>query len=171
VRRSRLICGIDPGATGAVSAIRISPDHPPIFIDVHDLPTLSTAQGKAQPDAQALAALIIFHDPDLLIIESVNAMPSTPGKNGQRRSMGATSAFNFGHGAGMILATAQLSKVPLTLVLPRTWKARAKLTRKPKDYSRTLALQHFPDAPLHRIKDHGRADALLIALYGAQEGY
>jgi crossover junction endodeoxyribonuclease RuvC len=166
VNEDCVIVGIDPGATGAVSAIKVSPGHAPQFLAAYDLPTLTTEQGKAQPNTHALAAMLSAINPERVVIERVNAMPSIPGKNGRRRTMGATSAFNFGHGAGMILATVQLSNVPLTLVTPAVWKARAKLTRRPKDYSRTLALQLFPTAPLDRKKDHGRADALLIARFG-----
>ena len=159
----RVTVGIDPGVSGALGVIQGDR-----FIAAHDLPMLTTAQGKKQPDPLALRELLRQISPDRVIVEQVNAMPSVPGKNGKRRTMGATSAFNFGHGAGVILATVMLSGYPLTLVAPRTWKARAKLINRPKDYGRTLAMQLYPQAPLRRIKDQGRADALLIARFGQE---
>ena len=116
---------------------------------------------KAHSVAEAVA--LRQADPDLVVLEQVNAMPgSGPG----RRTMGAQSMFNFGRGFGVVEASVQALGLPLCFVAPATWKARAGLTRRPKDYARTLALQLYPRADLQRRADTGRADAILIARFG-----
>jgi hypothetical protein len=47
---------------------------------------------------------------------------------------------------------------------PSVWKKYFGL-KHDKNASRTLGLRHFPQAPLARVKDHDRAEALLLALY------
>jgi crossover junction endodeoxyribonuclease RuvC len=48
------------------------------------------------------------------------------------------------------------------LVRPRAWKKDMGLTAD-KDESLSMARELWPDAPLARKKDNGRAEALLIA--------
>jgi hypothetical protein len=58
----------------------------------------------------------------------------------------------------------------VTIVEPSAWKKFHKLHGKDKEGSRQRALQLFPeaDALLARKLDHGRAEAALLALYGAR---
>ncbi len=79
--------------------------------------------------------LLRHADPDLVVLEQVNAMPGT---GPRRRTMGAQTMFNFGRGFGVVEATVQVLGLPLRFVAPATWKARAGLTRRPKDYARTV---------------------------------
>ena len=87
--------------------------------------------------------------------------------------MGATSAFNFGMGFGMWQGICAASLIPYQLVHPATWKALLmKDMSKEKDASRVKAMQLYPQTAkdLTRKKDHGRADALLLAHYGTIVG-
>ena len=63
-----------------------------------------------------------------------------------------------------------LSQVPYTLVAPQSWKARFGLRGPDKDQDRLCALRTVPSAAhyLERKKDHNRADALLIAVFGIE---
>ena len=132
------------------------------------MPTVTDTDGKRRPSAPGIAALLRQYQPELAIIEMVNAMPSVPGKDGKRRTMGAQSAFNFGRGFGVVEATAQTLGITVHTVRPVTWKARAGLRGKAmiKDTARTVALQLHPAADLHKKRDIGKADALLIAIFG-----
>jgi crossover junction endodeoxyribonuclease RuvC len=56
--------------------------------------------------------------------------------------------------------------IPHTLVHPATWKAQIKLTGPGKNVYRAHAQRLYPQAPLGRVMDHNRAEALLIAKYG-----
>ena len=168
--------GVDPGNAGAIAVINTKTKE----IQFFDTPTVTIKSGKKfknQMDPHA-ASLILqaFGDEEglLVTIEKVAPMPSIAGPNGEeRRTMGATSAFNFGMGFGMWQGICAASLIPYQLVHPATWKA--KLMRdmnREKDASRVKAMQLYPQTAkdLTRKKDHGRADALLLAHYGTIVG-
>ena len=54
---------------------------------------------------------------------------------------------------------------PLHVVRPQDWKRYFSLPKE-KEHARALAISYYPQAPLARVKDHNRAEALLIARYG-----
>ena len=142
------ILGIDPGATGAIAAIYSTGAHnvwdmPPLPHDLADL--LETVVGE--DDGIGMAYL-----------EKAQAMPK----------QGVSSMFNYGVGYGTIIGILTALNIPYTTVTPAVWKRALGLTGKPKDASRALARAHYPTASLNRVKDHGRAEALLIAEYGRQ---
>jgi crossover junction endodeoxyribonuclease RuvC len=77
--------------------------------------------------------------------------------------------FSFGRAAGIAEGVVGALGLRLVRVTPDTWKRRARLTGKDKDAARALAIDLFPEvaADLSRKRDGGRADALLLALFGA----
>ena len=81
------------------------------------------------------------------------------------------SGFLYGRSVGAIETVVALSKVPLTLVEPAVWKRKLRLPGKDKEAARQRALQLFPrqHALLARKKDHGRAEAALIAIANLEE--
>jgi crossover junction endodeoxyribonuclease RuvC len=144
------IMGVDPGVTGAIAFY-----YPVISrISVYDVPL---AGGEI--DAPNLAALIKNYNPSLAIIERVSAMP----KNG------AVSMFNFGRSYGDVRGVVGALNIPLHLVSPQKWKKHFGLSSD-KDQSRMLAIRMFPTVAEHfKLKKHdGRAEAALIAKYGAE---
>lgn len=147
--------GIDPGVSGAIAILRAT-----TLVAVHDMPLITDRSGRRRPSAAGLAELLRQADLDQVIIEHVSAAPVAG------RRQGTQSMFSFGRGLGVIEGVTQALGIPLALVTPAAWKARAGLLRHPKDYARTVALQLYPQAPLHRKRDIGRADAILIARYG-----
>ena len=86
------------------------------------------------------------------VIEQVSAMPG----------QGVASMFTFGGAYMACIAIAQRSMCPWMLVRPRAWKKDMGLTAD-KDESLDMAREKWPEAPLSRKKDNGRAEALLIA--------
>ncbi len=161
--------GIDPGLTGALAVL----DSESKSISFFDTPTVQIEVGKKiknQQDVYAIASLLrsIVDCKDVMaVIEKVNAMPGI-GANGERQSMGATSAFNFGLGYGQWLGILATLQIPHQQVHPRTWKqSMLPDMGKEKDASRVKAMQLFPQSAkdLTRKKDHGRADALLMAAW------
>lgn len=166
-----LFVGIDPGIAGALCAL----DSVTKEVSFWDTPVVVVKSGKSfknQMDPHACAAILQSLQDErgiLVTIEKVNAMPSIPGPNGESRSMGATSAFNFGMGFGMWIAICAASQLPYQLVHPATWKAALMRDMgKEKDASRVKAMQLYPYTAkdLARKKDHARGDALLLAHYG-----
>ncbi len=156
----RLTFGIDPGLTGAIVTLLDGVAGPMI-----DLPT-RRVDGWGEIDARALAIFIREQraaHPGAFVsacVEKVGAMPGD----------GGTSAFRFGETSGGIRFTLDVLGVPYTRAIPAVWKRQFSLIGKEKDAARQLAIQRFPEAAhmLTRKKDNGRADALLIALYGEQ---
>jgi crossover junction endodeoxyribonuclease RuvC len=161
---SRLTFGIDPGISGAIAVLADGEAGPII-----DMPLLGEDR---EVDARQVALFIRaareLHPGAAVsaVIERVRAMPP---KDGERRA-GAQSSFNFGDHYGKAKAVLELLGIPYTRAEPASWKRQFGLTGQPKDASRVLAIQRFPTvaAQLKRKKDNGRADALLIALYGEQ---
>jgi hypothetical protein len=70
---------------------------------------------------------------------------------------------------GAIEAVLACCEIPMTVIEPSAWKKGHRLRRKGKEGGRQRALQLFPaqHALLALKRWHGRAESVLIALYGA----
>lgn len=161
-----VILGIDPGLTGACAIYR---PHSHV-LDFLDMPVIGEGS-KHQVDVMTLAMWLKSIGPTAARMELVFAMPSIPGADGERRSMGAASAMKFGDTNGSIRTTVKLSGIPIEFVTPQSWKKHFGLKGPDKENSRLTALNLFPHAAPHlaRKKDHARAEALLIAKYHADK--
>ena len=146
------IMGVDPGLSGAIAFY--FPRHPE-RVSVEDMPV---AGGDI--DCVTLAGRIRQFAPDLAIVEAVHAMPK----------QGVSSTFRFGAGYGAIRGVLAALDVPTHLVTPGAWKKHFRLTAD-KEQARALALRLFPAVGerFSRKKDDGRAEAALIARYGAEK--
>lgn len=146
-----IIMGIDPGISGAVAFyFPVVPGR----IAVDDVPVAGGEINVAE-----LARLVRIHRPTLAVIERVGAMPG----------QGVVSMFNFGRSYGDVRGVVGALDIPLHFVTPQKWKKHFNLPAD-KEKSRLLAIRMFPAvAESFRLKKHdGRAEAALIALYGAQ---
>jgi len=156
--------GIDPGASGAIAAV----DKDGLFIVCEDIPIIQDGKSKAI-DAHALCVMIrnitnLGITESKAAVEHVHAMPvERKGKDGKIIKQGATSIFNFGKSYGTILGVIGSLMLQRHDVPPQTWKRHHGLIGKDKEASRGLAIKLFPIANLSRKKDHGMAEALLIA--------
>ena len=154
-----IIVGIDPGLSGAVCLYStISGD-----IDVWDMPTvevLRSGKKKRELNINLLAKRleICGSTSCAVFLERVGAMPG----------QGVSSTFAFGRNVGIIEGIVGARVAPITIVPPQTWQ-KAMNVRGGKDGARLRATELFPKhADLFaRVKDDGRADATLIAKYGA----
>jgi crossover junction endodeoxyribonuclease RuvC len=109
-------------------------------------------------DCATLAARIIQMGPALAVIERVAAMPI----------QGVSSTFKFGQSYGAIRGVLAALRIQTHVVSPAVWKRHFRLDSD-KEKSRSLALRTFPKTPQHfaRKRDHNRAEASLLAVYGA----
>ncbi|MFP4088016.1 MAG: hypothetical protein ACLFUL_14630, partial [Desulfobacteraceae bacterium] len=93
-------------------------------------------------------------------------------KVGARPGQGVVSMFTFGQNVGAYMGILAALGIPFTMPTPRQWQ-KGLIDRKsapdPKIRSLITARRLFPDADLSRKKDHGRADALLIAWWARQQ--
>jgi hypothetical protein len=141
--------GGDPGLSGAIAFY--FPEAPDRVI-AEDMPVVA-----GMVDCATLAARIRQMAPGLAIVERVASMPK----------QGVSSTFKFGTAYGAILGVLAALEVRTVLVTPQVWKKHFRLDRD-KEKGRALALRTFAKTPepFCRKKDHGRAEAALLALYG-----
>lgn len=156
-----MIVGIDPGLSGAIALLN------PITraVDLFDMPLVASKGGKPITDIHNLARLLSpmgTTGPDIAILEQVHAMPK----------QGVTSTFRFGQNYGAIQMALAGHGYFVHDVTPNAWKKYFRLNSD-GDASRGLAIQRFPEmaGALKRVKDHNRAEAILLALYGLESIY
>jgi Holliday junction resolvasome RuvABC endonuclease subunit len=158
---SKLFLGIDPGVHGGLAVVEITDGAAPVLIECIDVPVIGSS-AKERVDVAALRNFIEKHEPALALIERAGVMPK----------QGIASGFKYGRAVGAIEATITLCSVPVEIVEPSAWKRFWHLPGKDKERARQLALEKFPaaHASLARRKDHQKAEAALLALYGALHG-
>ena len=155
---SRVVIGVDPGLTGALA----------IMVDgylqhVADMPVAAGA-GTSSNRVQAVELadiledwMLRFHQPGkscVAVVEQVAAMPK----------QGVHSVFSLGHSLGVIEAVLLTSRIGVEWVTPSKWK-KAMALGDDKKASRAMAQRLYPAASdrFKRVKDDGRAEAVLIA--------
>ena len=155
----KLILGVDPGIRGGLAIVSINDGAAPQLVDAIDIP-IAGVGAKERVDVLAIRTWITAHQPQHALIERAQAMPK----------QGASSGFKYGRAAGAIEAVLTCCEIPMSIVEPTAWKKFHQLRGGDKEGGRQRALQLFPSAHalLARKKDHGRAEASLIALYGAK---
>lgn len=157
-----IILGIDPGLTGAISALCTSRG----LLDVSDLPTCSNGleSGKMLRwlDARKLSD-ILAHWAERFEFgqESVQAVIERP--IAMPRQQIQTAASNFDT-LGVLRAVMELRGYRPAFINPRDWKGLFGLAGDKAD-ARKAALTLYPNAPVTRAKDHNRAESILIARY------
>lgn len=152
-----MILAIDPGASGALCFFNTTDG----VLDIVDMPTVEVKRGnkdKREISPAMLATEITRRQVDLVVLERVGAMPG----------QGVSSTYQFGRGVGMVEGVVSALRLPLQYVTPQRWQ-RDLNVRDGKDGNRQRAAELFP-AYAHlfaRKKDDGRADAALMAYWGA----
>ncbi|XP_040994757.1 Holliday junction resolvase MOC1, chloroplastic-like [Juglans microcarpa x Juglans regia] len=158
------VLGIDPDSHGALALLRTAESGS--SAQVFDSPHLQVLVGKRvrrRLDAKSIVQLLCSLDAPIgttAYIEQSIPYPQD-GKQGWW-----SGGFGYGLWIGILVASG-FSVVPVPSIL---WKNQFELFggRSTKDDSRTVASTLFPSLGplLKRKKDHGRAEALLIAAYG-----
>lgn len=144
----QVLVGIDPGITGGIAFLYADGT-----VAAYDIPN---AGGEV--DVDQVVKLLRTYVPERAIVERAQAMPK----------QGVSSTFKFGQAYGALRAAVVACGIPHHLVTPQSWKKHFKLDSD-KEKSRALAIRLWPGVGLfERKKDHGRAEAALIARYGAE---
>lgn len=157
--------GIDNGLLGAVAAL-----HPDGRVEFHDTPYVEVERktksaGKAQRkeyDAAQMVIILRQYAGAFVALERPMVMPSQQ----------INTALSVGIGGGLWQGILSALLLPHEIVPPATWKAAmyrgSGLSTSDKNASRILAARLFPQAAeqLKRVKDDGRAEALLLAEWG-----
>lgn len=143
-----VILGIDPGVTGGIAFLYNSGT-----IVAEDIPTVA-----GEVDVDTIVRRIRSFSPSLAVIERASSMPK----------QGVASTFKYGVAYGALRAVVAVLEIPCHLVTPGKWKGHFRLDSD-KEKSRALAIRLWPGSGFFsRKKDHGRAEAALIARYGAE---
>jgi hypothetical protein len=178
---SSVIIGIDPDSNGAIATLRwnnsdtlgIANNTPPDHLlsiaqaEVFDMPTeiwKMKAREKKQPSPAAFLQLlqnIAAEDPRAAVRAVVEFTTPT-------HLSGKYAWYGSGFATGLITGLFISQGIQYERVSAATWKRSLGLTKAGKEGSMALARQLFPQAAekyLKRKKDHGRAEALLIAAW------
>ncbi|CAL1403588.1 unnamed protein product [Linum trigynum] len=161
---SNWVVGIDPDLSGAIALLKT--EDSVCSAQVFDSPSLKVVVGKRirkRLDVKSIVQLLRSFDAPVgttAYIEQSIPYPQD-GKQGWW-----SGGFGYGLWIGVLVASGY-SVVPVPSL---AWKNEFKLTGETatKDESRRRASMLFPSlsSSLTRKKDHGRAEALLIAAYG-----
>jgi crossover junction endodeoxyribonuclease RuvC len=146
------IAAFDPGSSSGALSFYFTAH--PSLITAEDLPVVA-----GQVDAATLAARLEQMCPDVAVIERVGAMPK----------QGTASTFKFGTGYGILFGVAAALKIPVHFVAPGVRKRHIRLGADEEEAG-ARALQLWPTRSdlFSRKKDHGRAEAALLARYFAE---
>ncbi|WJX38005.1 hypothetical protein P8452_25709 [Trifolium repens] len=164
---SKWFLGIDPDVSGAVALLKI---HDSVCsAQVFDSPHVQLLVGKRtrkRLDANSIVQLVRSFDAPAGTTAYIEQSIPFP-KDGKQGWW--SGGFGYGLWIG-ILVSSGFTVVPVPSF---TWKAKFELSgsKNSKDDSRKLASTLFPSLSslLTRKKDHGRAEALLIAAYGKDQ--
>lgn len=145
-----IVCGIDPGLTGALAVINTFGD-----CQILDMPVLGDG-AETVVNGAMIARFLDEFDVQFAVLEKQQAYPG----------QGVVSTFKIGLFYGQVLGVLQASLIPYHLVAPPIWKKAMKLGKN-KNLSRLRATERFPHVckQFERVKDEGRAEAVLLALW------
>lgn len=163
-----IVLGIDIGVTGALVAVDGRGS-----CQIRDLPTQEQAKTKAGKNGKAMVKRRLcpvglmrlvreFVPPGetaLALFEDVHSMPGDSGPSG----------FSLGESRGVVRAVLELARLDARAIQPQAWKRHYGIVAdKNGSAAREKARALYPNAAdmLARVKDHNRADAVLIAHYG-----
>jgi hypothetical protein len=156
-----LVIGVDPGLTGAISLLCSERG----LLECEDLPTCGNGQETGKMlrwiDATALQGMLwdwsvrhAFAECSVhACIERPIPMPTLPAQT-------VASQFDT-FGVIRALVGGRVALGGMTIINPRDWKKLFGLGTD-KDASRATAKRLYPDAPVTRVKDHNRAESILI---------
>ncbi len=156
---TRRTIGIDCGLNGAIALV-VDGD----LVAIRDMPTVTlerNGKNKRQVSVPELVDIIQEFDPTEAYAEKVFAMAG----------QGVTSVFSLGRSLGVVEGALTALRIKTTLMTPQTW-IKAMGVVGGKDGSRARAMELFPyqAQQFKRVKDDGRSDASLIALWGYRNG-
>jgi crossover junction endodeoxyribonuclease RuvC len=146
-----IVIGIDPGTTGAIAVLDRGN-----LVYVGDMPMYD-----GRTDGAALADLLDEWQANVAYLEQTQAMP----KNG------TIASHSLGMNSGIVIGVLQSMRHPFVRVRPAVWKSKMSVTHKDKNAIRGIVRELYPawSSSFARVKDHNRAEAVLIGRYGVAQ--
>lgn len=150
-KKSGNIVGIDPGFSGAICIL----DSEGKILLLTDMPIVKA--DKTELDESAIRRILEGSEVSHVYLEKSQTMPG----------QGISSSGRYMMSYGIIRGICVGLQIPYTLIQPQCWKkVMMEGMGKEKAASIVRAQQLYPIIELSRKKDHGMADAYLIAEYG-----
>ncbi len=159
-----IIAGVDNGFSGAICKMDVTnskhwfkySSEPLYSIEAFDMPIIKNQ--KNEIDEQALVAML--KECDHVFIEKAQVMPK----------QGISSSGRYMMSYGIVRGICSALGIPYTLVTPQRWKKDI-LADMPKEKGASIIMvkRLFPSIDMSRKKDHGRAEAVLIAEWGRRQ--
>ena len=150
------IAGIDPGLQGALCIL----SEEGTVLDLLDLPAIvvRAKPRKVELDEPRIRDILMEWNIRHCFMEKAQAMPK----------QGISSTAHYMTSYGVLRGILVGLGIPSTLVSPATWKKSMmpEMARREKGADMVRAKQLFPGLELDRVKDHHKADAVLICEYG-----
>jgi len=144
-------CGIDVGFSGAISVLN---DDGEILL-MTDMPIITVGK-KRELNEPKIRMILDGFKPLCVGIEKAQTMPN----------QGISSSGRYMASYGFLRGLCVGLSVEYQLIHPKTWKKELMQDMpKEKEASIMRVGQLYPDLVLGRKKDHGIADAILIAKY------
>ena len=142
------VVGIDPGVTGALALHEGGK-----LTALQDMPVFDS-----RVDGAEIASILKAMQPDCVFIEDTHAMPRN----------GSIALFKLGLNTGIVIGVVQSLSHPLFRIRPAKWKSKMGVTKLDKNGVRGIVREMYPDwaSCFARVKDHNRAEAVLISRYG-----
>lgn len=161
-----MIIGIDPGLDGAVASITNAGRYHLLW----DAPTIvvekSGGKSKREYNLAMMKEIISLARDDKTPANFCHAALEV---GSPRPGEGTVSAYSIGRSVALWEAFLVAQGVPYTKCYPHVWKKKMMngMSTSDKGAAVLRAIQIFPEASkfLARKKDHGRAEALLLAKY------
>ncbi len=149
-----MILGIDPGLSGALALL-----HQSRRLHIFDIPTLKAKKRGREVNWPEVARWIDGVEGDKIEHAVIESGAARPGQ-------GVSSMFKFGYVCGGLRGLVAAHFIPVTMVSAQRWKREMDVPAA-KDGARARATELLPECSqmFVRAKDHGRAEAALIALW------
>lgn len=161
-----LFVGVDPGAHGSLGLLDVTAAGVIASARVFDTPSIQVKVGKTMRTRIDEAGVR-----DLLMMEVMRfggCYAVLEGVAPQPKFGGSTN-FWLGQSLGVWSACLTCCSIPYKLVYSQTWKKAFSIVKDDKNKSQAMqiARRMFPQlsAELKRVKDDGRAEAILLADY------
>lgn len=146
------VVGVDPGVSGAL-ALHVDGK----LASLEDMPVFNGGVDGAR------VAEILRNNmaPDCVFIEVSHAMPFN----------GRIASFSLGMNTGIVIGVVQSLSHPLFRITPGKWKSKMGVTKMDKNGIRGIVREMYPDwhSCFARVKDHNRAEAVLISRFGVSQ--
>ena len=166
-RSKKIYIGIDPGTTGAIGLLHPTKESRSTAVDI---PTYEIVTSKRTKSKKGFRKRRRFDNAQVweyfkLMLKYKDRIVIALEKGQTRHTDNGITGLAVGIGYGMWPLFLTSHGFDFEEFIPSVWKPRMGLSGEDKERSRYMAQKLWPGAPLLRVGDHNRAEAMLLAEY------